>query len=167
MAPALYYGGLGMGFPAGLTGFGQLPAGMPAPPGLSMPAPPGLSMPVPHGFSMPPHGNLTPAVPQAAPTVPVKFPNIADWIGYCDQRPDRSGANLSTLIPKFQEQGFRTINQLTTGGNRITVDKLSEWLSIRPGTADLIMGYAEEDCQLITAGRFEMELASGLVAAAE
>ena len=145
----LYYGGLSMGFSARLTGFGQLPAGMLAPPGPSIPAL---------------HGNLTWAVP--APTVLVKFPNIADWIGYCDQHPDRSGANLSALIQKFQEQGFCTINQLTAGSNRIMVDKLSEWLSIHPRMADQIMGYAEEDCQLITAGKFDMELASGLVAAA-
>jgi hypothetical protein len=85
---------------------------------------------------------------------PVKFPRIPDWLAYCDQHPDRSGADLTALIPKFQAQGFRTINQLT--GNRITIDKLSEWLSIGPGTADLMIGFAEEDCQLISAGKFEM-----------
>jgi hypothetical protein len=50
-------------------------------------------------------------------------------------------------------------------GTQVTVDKLSEWLEIGPGTAILIMNYAEEDCGLITAGTFSMELASGLVAA--
>ena len=82
---------------------------------------------------------------------------------YCDQHPDRSGANLGALILKFQELGFRFINQLTS--SRITIDKLSEWLSIGPRTADLIIGFAQEDCQLANAGKFKMELPSGMVAA--
>lgn len=145
MTPALYYGG--MGFPAaatGFSGFGQLPAAMPAPAGLVMP-------------------QVNPTHAKPTPVGPVIFPKIVDWLAYCDQRPDRLGANLSALIPKFQALGFRTINQLIS--DRITVEKLSEWLSVGPGTADLMMGFAQEDCQLVNAGRFEMELPSGLVTA--
>jgi hypothetical protein len=145
-----------MGIPAGLTGFGQLPAGMPALAG--MPAPAGLSVP---------HGNPTPAILAPQPITPVagvKYPKVPDWILYCDRHPDRSGANLSALIPKFQELGYRFISQLCN--DRITVNKLSEWLAVGPGTADLIIGFAQEDCQLVVAGKFTMELPSGMVAAA-
>ena len=40
----------------------------------------------------------------------------------------------------------------------MTIEKLADWLSVGPGTADLIIGYAEEDCQLVAAGTFRMEL---------
>ena len=50
----------------------------------------------------------------------------------------------------------RRINQLT--GPRMTVEKLSEWLSIGVGTADLLIQYAEEDVVLIKNGLFSMKL---------
>jgi hypothetical protein len=105
------------------------------------------------------------AAPAPAPaSKSLKYPLISEWIDYCDRHPDRRGANLSALMPKFDDLGFRYINQLT--GTRVTIDKLSEWLSVGPGTADLVIGFAEEDCQLILAGKFTMELAGGLAATA-
>jgi len=61
-------------------------------------------------------------------------------------------------VPKFDKEGFRRLNQLT--GDRITVEKLSEWLGIGKGTADLILRYAEEDITAIQvcAGAFQMPL---------
>lgn len=48
------------------------------------------------------------------------------------------------------------MHQLT--GDRITVEKLSEWLGIGKGTADLILGYTEEDMVAICTGAFQMPL---------
>jgi hypothetical protein len=50
------------------------------------------------------------------------------------------------------------MNQLT--GPRMTIEKLSEWLSIGVGTADLLIQYAEEDVALIKSGSFSMKLAN-------
>ena len=44
----------------------------------------------------------------------------------------------------------------------MSVEKLSDWLNIGKGTADLIIQYAEEDMELIKAGMFSMELADNL-----
>jgi len=60
------------------------------------------------------------------------------------------------LLPKLQAQGFHPINQLAC--NYMTIEKLEYWLSVGSGTADLIIGYAEEDCWLVAAGTFQMEL---------
>jgi len=79
---------------------------------------------------------------------------IADWLALCDNHPQRSGENFGCLATKFDEEGFRRLHQLT--GDRITVEKLLEWLGIGKGTADLILGYAEEDVAAIRAGSFQM-----------
>jgi hypothetical protein len=112
----------------------------------------------------PPSALLAPtnnALPQKAPmpstsTPPqvLKYPRISEWIEYCDQHPNRSDANLGALIPKLKDQGFRYVNQLT--GDHITIEKLCLWLSIGPGTADLLIRFAHEDCQLIAQGSFAM-----------
>jgi hypothetical protein len=57
---------------------------------------------------------------------------------------------------KFDQEGYRRINQLT--GNHISVEKLSDWLAIGKGTADLLIQYAEEDMELVKAGKFLMTL---------
>jgi hypothetical protein len=51
------------------------------------------------------------------------------------------------------------LHQLT--GDHITVEKLSEWLGIRKGTADLILRYAEEDILAIHGGVFQMLFGAG------
>ena len=57
---------------------------------------------------------------------------------------------------KFDEEGYCRINQLT--GNRISVEKLSTWLNIGKGTADVLIQYAEEDMELLKVGTFTMIL---------
>ena len=86
------------------------------------------------------------------PTHSVEYPTIAAWLAYCDKHPGRSGEDLSELLPNFQKEGFRRIHQLT--GDRITVEKLAEWVGIGRGTADLLIRYAEEDTELVRAGKF-------------
>jgi hypothetical protein len=109
---------------------------------------PGASFPQPSG----------PQVPQANPTVPlrhVRGPRIFDWLEYCDRVPGRDGEFFFGLADKFDKQGYRTIDQLTS--SRMTVENLSNWLEIGKGTADLIIQYAEEDMVLVRDGKFTME----------
>ena len=98
------------------------------------------------------------SVPPMQP-VNVNYPMISEWLVLCDNHPQRSGENFSDLVPKFAQEGFRRLQQLT--GDRITVEKLSEWLSIGKGTADLILRYAEEDIAAIHAGAFQMSPGAG------
>ena len=82
------------------------------------------------------------------PTHSVEYPTIAAWLAYCDKHPGRSGEDLSELLPNFQKEGFRHIHQLT--GDRITVEKLAEWVGIGRGTADLLIRYADiRKCLLV------------------
>jgi hypothetical protein len=115
----------------------------------------------PVGFPQPscpqPHG-----VPQANPTMPprhVRGPRISDWLAYCDHVPGRDGEFFFGLVEKFDQQGYRTIDQLTS--SRMSVENLSNWLEIGKGTADLIIQYAEEDMALVRDGKFTMEPAHG------
>jgi hypothetical protein len=117
----------------------------------------------PYGYGMspwylPPPPPIPAAAPPPAPKkkLHVEFPKISEWLRYCDQHPQRGGENLSTYAWKFDKEGYRRINQLT--GDRISVEKLSEWLNIGKGIADLIIRYAEEDVELVKAGEFQMEL---------
>lgn len=91
-------------------------------------------------------------------TTTVIYPNIADWLNYCDRHPDRAGEDFKTHIAAFNQHGYRRMNQLT--GSRMTVEKLSQWLSIGVGTADLLIQYAKEDVALIKNGLFSMKLAN-------
>jgi hypothetical protein len=86
------------------------------------------------------------------PNLSIEYPTIVIWLAHCDKHPSRSGEDLSKLLPKFNTEGFRRIHQLT--GDRITVEKLAEWVGIGRGTADLLIRYAEEDTELVRAGRF-------------
>lgn len=118
-------------------------------PGAGFPQPP-----VPQGY----------VVPQANPTAPgpprhVRGPRIFVWLQYCDRIPGRDGEFFFGLADKFDQQGYRTIDQLT--GNRMSVENLSNWLDIGKGTADLIIQYAEEDMALVRDGKFTMETGPG------
>jgi hypothetical protein len=114
---------------------------------------------------MPPAG-FPPAVAPPATTLPtqvasarprlLRYPEITEWLQYCDRHPDRKNANLGYLTANFLEKGFRHINQLVS--KRVDVDNLAGWLSIAPGTADYIIGLAEEDCLLVVEGNFSMTL---------
>jgi hypothetical protein len=136
LTPNMYYSGLG--FPQAFPGYGG-----PPPSGLLAPTDNVLQQKAP-----------TPSASTLPPQQALKYPRILEWIEYCDQHPNRSDGNLGTLIPKLQAQGFCYINQLT--GDHITIEKLSDWLSIGAGTADLLIRFAQEDCQLIAQGSFAM-----------
>jgi len=103
----------------------------------------------PHQYMIPPMTSVPPTQPQA-----VEYPMIADWLALCDLHPQRSSENFSCLGTKFDQEGFQHLHQLT--GEHITVEKLSEWLDIGKGTADLLLRYAEEDTAAIHAGAFQM-----------
>jgi hypothetical protein len=122
------------------------------------------------GMNIPPAGqhgilpqNTLAANAVPAPGAPVVYPQISDWLRYCDRHPDRAGENFGTHIDAFNQQGYRRINQLT--GSRMTVEKMSDWLSIGKGTADLLIHYAEEDVALVKSGMFSMTLADDETAA--
>ena len=93
----------------------------------------------------------------SAPAKPVKCPAIAEWLHYCDHHPDREGAVLEALAWKFEQEGYRTIDQLT----RMSVVDLSTWLDIGKGTADLLIQYANDDMDLVRNGTFKMESIPG------
>jgi hypothetical protein len=116
----------------------------------------------------PPQLALNPAPPAPNPALPAPnrsvkssdYPKIPAWLTYCDNHPERCGEDFSLYAWKFEREGWRRIHQLT--GDRISVEKLSDWLSIGKGTADLLIRYAEEDVDHIKAGTFTMTLADDL-----
>jgi len=59
-------------------------------------------------------------------------------------------------IPKFEDQGYRRINQIT----RATIEQLSDWLNIGKGIANLMISYAK-DVRLLNEGRFSMATGVG------
>jgi hypothetical protein len=81
---------------------------------------------------------------------------MGQWLEYCDKHPECGGENFSEFVEKFDQQGYQCINQLV--GTHISVEKLSDWLGIGKGTADLIIQHAEEDMELVKAGTFSMVL---------
>lgn len=104
---------------------------------------------------------LPPQVPvlQPNPTVPQKHirgPRISAWLQYCDRLPGHDGENFAALAGKFDNEGYRTIDQLI--GRRMSVENLSNWFGIGKGIADLIIQYAEEDMALVENGNFTMDL---------
>lgn len=120
-------------------------------------APGWYPQPPPHAPNLMPAPNQALPVHQGPPAPKVEYPKIADWLKYCDLHPDRRGEDFSVHQLKFDQEGYRRINQLV--GNRMTVEKLSEWLGIGKGTADLLIQYAEEDMELVRGGTFSMVLA--------
>jgi hypothetical protein len=134
----------------------------PLPYGVYPPPPPfsyyGLPNLNPMQFAGLPPQALAPA-PQPNPTVPQKHirgPRISPWLQYCDRLPGREGENFSALAAKFENEGYRTIDQLT--GSRMSVENLSNWFGIGKGIADLIIQYAEEDMPLVRDGNFTMDM---------
>src|SRR5271168_741546 len=133
----------------------QFPAQFPAAPAFYYPQP--AIQPVWYGRPMDVPGLPAGLQPVPAATA-IVYPSIADWLNYCDSHPDRAGEDFKTHIAVFDRHGFRRMNQLT--GPWMTVEKLSDWLSIGIGTADLLIQYAEEDVVLIKNGLFSMKLAN-------
>jgi hypothetical protein len=97
-----------------------------------------------------------PGQPAPAPTgaAAIEYPAITAWLAYCDRHQSRCGENFSLHAEKFTKEGYRRIDQITH--DRISVEKLSSWLSIGKGTADLLIQYAGEDAMLVKAGTFTM-----------
>lgn len=79
------------------------------------------------------------------------YPLITKWLTYCNQHACQGGWDLSKYTATFDVEGFVTIDQLV--GPQVDIKKLSEWLQIGKGTADLILRYAEIDISLIKAGK--------------
>ena len=94
-----------------------------------------------------------------------EVPKIHAWLKYCDKHPDRGGENFSAHAGRFDDQGYHRINQLT--GERMSAEKLSDWLAVGKGTADLLIQYAGEDMELVNSGLFSMELADGFNTSSE
>jgi hypothetical protein len=92
---------------------------------------------------------------QIQPTV--TWPNIAEWLHYCDKHPQHSRDNLSTHILKFEDQGYQWIDQIT----QAMIEKLLDWLNIGKGIADLIISYVREYVRLLNEGRFSMATGVG------
>ena len=91
---------------------------------------------------------------QTNPAADLDYPLITRWLSYCDQHARRGGRDLSKHAVAFDDEGFVTIDQLV--GPRVNIEKLSEWLGIRKGTADLILRYAEMDVGLVKAGKLNL-----------
>ena len=88
----------------------------------------------------------------------VEFPGCdRDWLCFCDFHPHREDdLDFSSLAKPFKTEGFRHLVQLTSG--RTTVEQLSTWFKIGKGTANLIIGYADEDIALVHDGKFTMDM---------
>ena len=92
------------------------------------------------------------------PPKPVKGPAISAWLQYCDGHLSHQGKNFFELAEKFGEQGYRTIDQLTS--SQMSIKNLSSWLGIGKGTADYIIQYTNEDMVLVRSGKFMMDLSN-------
>ena len=113
-----------------------------------------------HGIPVPPSGfppTTMPAHPYPVVIQPTKLPAIAEWLWWCDHQPDCQGAALESLAWKFEQEGYRSIDQLA----RMSVRELSSWFTIGKGMADLLIKYASDDMELICNGTFKMELVPG------
>ena len=84
----------------------------------------------------------------------IKYPSISEWLEYCDRHPRHSSSRLGRYANAFDNEGFVYIDQLV--GPRIIIESLAGWLSIGKGTADLVIRYAEQDIQLVKAGKFQL-----------
>jgi hypothetical protein len=146
---------------------GQYFPGWPGPPGYPLPPtpiyPPGQftmpgwpNQPGSNTVSGPWPGILTQSSDATVADVIVEYPLISQWLLHCDYHPARSGDDFSSHAWKFETEGYRRINQLTADNRFLLIEKLSAWLGIGKGIADLITRYAEEDVALVRAGKFSM-----------
>jgi hypothetical protein len=152
--------------PRGLTTSRTLAALQPAPAPAPAPQLPYGYYPPPPNFPYfnpmqwaGPAGFPPQAAPVQQPTAPQKHiqgPRILPWLQYCDRLPGREGEKFSALADKFDNEGYRTIDQLL--GSQMSVENLSNWFGIGKGTADLIIQYVEEDMASMRNGNFTMDL---------
>ena len=140
----------GMGLGAQMLAFGSL--GYPPMPYGYPPYP--FPMPQQHPNTMGPLGQITPAAVEISAESNIEYPSISEWLSYCDRHPRCSSSRLSQYADAFSNEGFVFIDQLV--GPRITIENLAGWLSIGKGTSDLVIRYAEQDVQLVKAGKFQL-----------
>ena len=84
----------------------------------------------------------------------VKGPVISTWLHYCDSHSDCGGENLAAPMSNFSDQGYWTINELTSAC--LSIENLSSWIKIGKRTADHIIQYAIDDMALVNSGKFVM-----------
>ncbi|KAI9453828.1 hypothetical protein F5148DRAFT_1288909 [Russula earlei] len=98
-----------------------------------------------HSWFLPnqlPPPNLISGLPPLPNPVPAKteVPRIGPWLEYCDMHHDSQGEDFSKHADKFDKEGYHHINQLVR--DRMSEEKLSNWLNIGKGTANLLIQYA-------------------------
>ena len=93
---------------------------------------------------------------QSLPSNKVDSPKVIPWLKYCDRHPNRCGDSLSDYAHKFDQEGYRCVDQLTS--NRVSVENLAGWVKIGTGIAGLVIRYADEDMVLVNVGQFSMTL---------
>ena len=83
----------------------------------------------------------------------VDIPKMHDWLAYLDHHEMRNkdGITFSSFGPAFKEEGVISISQLPFGSFNLT-DRARRW-NMKPGTAVLIMQYAERDLAAVKSGR--------------
>ena len=82
------------------------------------------------------------------------YPDVADWIQYCDRHPKRLKARLGDLGVVLAREGFDSLDQL--GKKHVADSDLARSLGIGLGRAARITTFAEEDIALLRAGQFDM-----------
>ena len=106
--------------------------------------------------SMPFHhaSDKAPLALTTAADMDINFPDVGDWVTYCDNHPKCSRVQLGTLCNKLFQQGFFDINQLI--GDHISHSDLTQCLRVGMGIAALIVRYAEEDVANVCTGTFNI-----------
>lgn len=87
----------------------------------------------------------------------IVFPDVSEWVVYCDRHPQWSRARIGDLSAKLDKQGYLWIDQLTS--DQVSQSNLAEYLSIGLGTAALIIKYADDDMACVRERTFNMDLA--------
>ena len=73
------------------------------------------------------------------------YPLIGLWLNYLDSHPIRGKhqINFARYAAAFQGEGFFAVNQLVL--DRVTIEKLSNWLGIWKGIADFLIDYTRSE----------------------
>jgi hypothetical protein len=95
---------------------------------------------------------------QNRPEVEIEYPLIGPWLNYLDSHPVRGKyqINFGRYAAAFQGEGFFAVNQLVS--DHVTIEKLSNWLGIGKGIADLLIDYAQRDVESIKLGTLSARL---------
>jgi hypothetical protein len=115
-----------------------------------------MGVPPQAGSNLHPIAMQTQSLPSKKMDSPKVIPKVIPWLNYCDRHPNRCGDSLSDYAHKFDQEGYRRVDQLTS--NRVSVENLAGWVKIGTGIAGLVIHYADEDMVLVNAGQFSMTL---------